>query len=72
MDEIKKEVGERLKQERIRLGLTQSFVAKKLNMTQQQYSRFENGVFELNYSQLLFLSNLFEVSIDYLFGKSKY
>ena len=72
MKDIKKEVGEKLKQERIRLGLTQSFVAKRLNMTQQQYSRFENGIFELNYSQLLFLSNLFEVSIDYLFGKSKY
>ena len=72
MGNLKKEVGEKLKQERVRLGLTQSFVAKKLSMTQQQYSRFENGVFELNYNQLLFLSNLFEVSIDYLFGKSKY
>ena len=60
------------KEERIRLNLTQSYVAKKLNMTQQQYSRFENGIYELNYNQLLFLSNLFEVSIDYLFGKSKY
>ena len=72
MSNLKKEVGEKLKQERMRIGFTQSFVAKKLNITQQQYSRFENGVFELNYNQLLFLSNLFEVSIDYLFGKSKY
>lgn len=36
-------------------------------MTQQQYSRFENGVFELNYDQILFLYELFEISPSELF-----
>ena len=27
-------------------------VANNFRMTQQQYSRFENGVFELNYTQI--------------------
>ena len=39
-------------------------------MTQQQYSRFENGVFELNYDQLAYLCRLFDVSSDYLLGLS--
>lgn len=37
-------------------------------MTQQQYSRFENGVFELNYCQIVKLCELFEVTPNYLFG----
>ncbi len=36
-------------------------------MTQQQYSRFENGVFELNYEQILFLCKLFEITPNELF-----
>lgn len=42
-------------------NLTQREVAQKLKMTQQQYSRFENGVFELNYDQILTLCDLFEI-----------
>jgi transcriptional regulator with XRE-family HTH domain len=54
------------------MHLTQKQVAEKLYMTQQQYSRFENGVFELNYHQIVFLCNLFDISTDYLLGLEKY
>ncbi len=37
-------------------------------MTQQQYSRFENGVFQLNYEQILKLYELFDVTPNYIFG----
>ena len=37
-------------------------------LTQQQYSRFETGIFELDYSQLIQISKLFNVSVDYLLG----
>ena len=37
-------IGENLKFARKGKGLTQKDVAQKLCMTQQQYSRFENGV----------------------------
>ena len=37
-------------------------------MTQQQYSRFENGVFQLNYEQILKLCELFDVTPNYIFG----
>ncbi len=65
---IKLEVGKRLKESRRIAGYTQKEVAEKMLMTQQQYSRFENGVFELNYEQIIFLCNLFDVSSDFLLG----
>lgn len=65
--DIKKQVGERLKESRRAAGFTQSQVAKIMNMTQQQYSRFENGIFELNYSQIITLCKLYDISADYLF-----
>lgn len=66
--EIAKQIGENLKQARKAKGFTQKEVAKKLLMTQQQYSRFENGVFELNYSQIVFLCNLYDITPNDLFG----
>ena len=68
MEDIKKEVGQRIKESRKISGYTQKQVAGILLMTQQQYSRFENGIFELSYSQLIQISKLFDVSIDYLLG----
>lgn len=68
MENIKKDFGKRLKESRKVAGFTQKQVAEKLLMTQQQYSRFENGIFELDYEQLVIISKLFDVSIDYLLG----
>lgn len=65
---LKIEVGKKLKDARKTAGYTQKQVAEKLIMTQQQYSRFENGIFELNYEQLAFLCKLFDISCDYLLG----
>ena len=48
-------------------GYTQKFVGSILHMTQQQYSRFENGVFELNYEQILKLCDLYEITPNELF-----
>lgn len=65
---ISKTVGQNLKSARKIKGLTQKEVAKIMMMTQQQYSRFENGVFELNYEQILKLCNLFEITPNELFA----
>ena len=48
---VSKKIGENLKEARKFKGLTQKELADMLYMTQQQYSRFENGIFELNYDQ---------------------
>ena len=61
-------IGKNLKEARRFKGFTQKEVAEKLSMTQQQYSRFENGVFELNYDQILFLCKLFEIEPNDLFA----
>ncbi len=66
--DIKKEVGERLKEGRKAAGYTQAQAARILHMSQQQYSRFENGIFELNYSQIVTLCRLYDISADYLFA----
>ena len=65
--DIAKKVGFNLKQARKDKGLTQKQVAEKFKMTQQQYSRFENGVFELNYEQILFLCEFYEITPNELF-----
>ena len=70
--DIKKELGKRLKEARKAAGFTQSLIATELHMTQQQYSRFENGVFELNYQQLIFLCKKYDISADYLLGLTDY
>lgn len=69
---IKKEVGQRLKESRKAIGKTQTEIAKMLNMTQQQYSRFENGVFELSYDQIITLCQIYDISSDFLFGMKSY
>ncbi len=69
---IKDIFGQRLKESRKLSGKTQSEVAKILHMTQQQYSRFENGVYELNYEQIVTLCKLYDVSSDYLLNLKKY
>ena len=68
---IKQEVGKRLKDSRKSAGYTQAQVAAMMLMTQQQYSRFENGVFELNYDQIVFLCKLYDITSDFLLGLSE-
>ena len=65
--ETAKKIGNNLKEARKFKGFTQREVAERMKMTQQQYSRFENGVFELNYQQILTLCQLFEITPNELF-----
>ena len=66
--ELSKTIWGNLKAARRAKGLTQREVAEKMFMTQQQYSRFENGVFELNYEQLLALCRLLDTTPNELYG----
>lgn len=66
--ELKKQLGERLAQARKQAGYTQKQVGEKLGILQQAYARFENGVYELNYEQIVALCKLFDCSSDYLLG----
>lgn len=68
--ELKKQVGERLKQARKAAGYTQQQVANHLQILRQAYARFESGIFELNYEQMITLCKLFDCTSDYLLGLS--
>ena len=65
---LAKKVGSLIKEARKLKGLTQKEVAKIFHMTQQQYSRFENGVFELNYQQLYDLCKFLDTTPNELFN----
>ena len=65
---MKEEVGKRLFECRKALNLSQSEVAKQLGVAQPVYQRFEKGIFECSYEQLAKLSQIFDVSTDYLLG----
>ena len=65
--ELAKIIGNNLKQARKDKGFTQSYVASVMKITQQQYSRFENGVFQLNYEQIIFLCDLYDITPSDLF-----
>lgn len=66
--EIAKQIGENMKVLRKAKGYTQKEITARLYMTQQQYSRFENGVFELNYAQILKLCELLDTTPNEIFG----
>jgi len=69
--EIKKSVGQRLAKARKAAGYTQQQTADQLHIFRQAYARFENGVFELNYEQIILLCKLFDCTSDYLLGLSE-
>ena len=51
-------------------NLSQAEVAKKLGITQQAYANYERGVRQADYETLSKLSAIFDVSIDYLLGRT--
>ncbi len=69
---LKKEVGKRLKDARLAMKLTQKEVADKLEVAQPVYQRFESGIYECNYEQLVALCDLFDLSLDFLLGRTEY
>lgn len=68
-------IGRMLKDYRRRTGLTGSELAKRINVSQQQISRYENGVNNISFDKLIILFNALEMSsrdIDVFFEKMKY
>ena len=61
-------IADRIKQLRISQGMTQSDLAKKLNITRSSVNAWEMGISTPSTSYLVELSLLFHVSTDYLLG----
>lgn len=60
----------RLKDLREDKDLQQSDIAKLLNTTQPQYSRYETGERELLIRHLVTLADFYSVSADYILGRT--
>ena len=61
---------ERLKDLRLEKGLKQSDVAKALHLKQDTIARYELGLREPNNQILVALCDYFDVSADYLLGRT--
>ena len=66
-DNFNKHLGNKLKLRRLALGLTQTKVAKAINVTFQQIQKYEKGTNGVSSSRLIQLSNFLKVPITYFF-----
>ena len=51
-------------------GLSQLQLALKLGLNQNTVSRYENGQRDADYQTLIMFADFFDVSIDYLIGRT--
>ncbi|MBQ6945127.1 MAG: helix-turn-helix transcriptional regulator [Ruminococcus sp.] len=60
------EMGLRIQNQRKKLGYTQQYVYDKMNISQNHYSRIENGHSGLSFENLLKISEILNISTDYI------
>ncbi len=63
--------GEAIKEQREKLGLTQSMVANRINTSHQNISRWESGKVLPSIDFCVKLADLYGVSLDELIGRDK-
>ena len=69
MSEIRKSFASRLKALRTKAGLSQSAVAKRLNVATSSVGNWEAEISTPDFERLVQIADLFEVSVDYLLGR---
>ena len=60
----------RMRKLREKKKMTQSNVADAMGVTLRQYQRYEHGEQALSIEGWIFLADLYDVSLDYLVGRS--
>jgi len=60
----------RLKELRERSHMSQVFLGMELGMNQNTISRYETGAREPSNAELIMIADFFDVSIDYLLGRT--
>ena len=63
-------VGERLKELRVNARYSQKQLAELCETTQATIGRYEMGVAEPPFQKLLWYADFFNVSLDYIFGRT--
>ena len=66
-ENFNKHLGSKLKLRRLALGLTQTKVAKAINVTFQQIQKYEKGTNGVSSIRLLQLANYLKVTVNYFF-----
>lgn len=61
----------KLKELRIDSGKTQKEIADYLNVKQNTYSQYENGKRQVPIDALIRLAEFYDVSVDYLLGRTE-
>ena len=70
--EVKMNIGERLKELRKKAGYSQETLANKLNISRQAVAKWEQDVCEPGIDNLVTMADLFKVDLDYLMtGREK-
>ncbi|MCI9532835.1 MAG: helix-turn-helix transcriptional regulator [Lachnospiraceae bacterium] len=70
-EDYKKGMGKRLRKYRLQSSLTQEKMAEILDVSLKHYSEVERGITGLSVEKLIFLSNFFGISVDYLLKGEK-
>ena len=66
-----KHLGSKLKLRRLALGLTQTKVAKAINVTFQQIQKYEKGTNGVSSARLMQISNFLKVPVTYFYEEYK-
>ena len=69
--ELNQHLGKQLRSRRSALGLTQTQVARAINVTFQQIQKYEKGTNGVSSSRLLQLANFLKVPVKYFFEEFK-
>ncbi len=64
-------LSDRIREQRRKLGITQSEMAKRIGGGTRTVNDYERGVRQPSYARLLAIATLFNVSTDYLLGVKK-
>ncbi len=66
MQDYKKEMGQRLKKRRKEMNMTQEQLSDRLNISIKHYSEVERGITGLSVENIIKISNVLGISIDYI------
>lgn len=65
-------LGARIKELRAAKSLSQAELANKLGVMQHTVSKYENNVKRPSFEVLILLADVFDVSTDYLLGRTEF
>lgn len=64
-------LNQRLRLLRLERGYSQSYIAKKLGISRSAYSMYESGTRTPDYTSIITLADIYQVSTDYIFERTE-